>query len=346
MWYYANNEERKGPVSEASIRSLYAMKGVSADTMVWQQGMDGWKPLRETVLAAALEIPLSEGDAWQTCAYSGERGKQSAMVPLDGYFVLSDHKDSAVDFIKQGGVLPKVELSVRAEGITDLVHLFRSAWALVAQDGVKLSLLYLALWIPGNLLSNWMDIHVFDPEKPMQSIQFYRLLYNVVGTFFAGSCLHVFWLRANGRSGPIHDWLTAGFANWGRLFVAGLLVGLLTVVGLILLVIPGLIVAVRTSLAAVLAVGQRLSGSAAVQASWDLSKGRFWQFAGYTLLVSSLFAIPIFAFEMLLMFLPQFDEWISRSVLQTVLELGEIFVLAFMVCYAREASAKQRARPY
>jgi len=41
---------------------------------------------------------------------------------------------------------------------------------------------------------------------------------------------------------PSPDWLTAGFAHWGRLFVVGLLVGILTVVGFILLIIPGLIV--------------------------------------------------------------------------------------------------------
>jgi hypothetical protein len=343
MWFYYSNDERKGPVSTATIRSLYATRQVTAETMVWQQGMPEWKPVRETALAADLEIPLPEGDQWLTCAYSGERGKQSAMVPLDGYFILAEHKDSAVDFIKQGGTLPKVELSERADGNTELAHLFRSAWALVQQDGLKLALLYLALWIPGNLLSNWMDTHVLDPDKPMQSLQFYRLLYNIIGTFFAGSCLHVFWLRANGRTGPIPDWLTAGFANWGRLFVAGLLVGILTVVGFILLIIPGLIVMVRTSLASVMAVGQRLGGSAAVQASWDISKGRFWQLTGYTLLVSTLFAIPLMAFESLMIMLPQFDEWISHSVLQTVLEVGEIYVFAFLVCYVREASAQKRS---
>ena len=33
MWYYASKEERKGPLSEASIRSLYAMKEVTAHNL-------------------------------------------------------------------------------------------------------------------------------------------------------------------------------------------------------------------------------------------------------------------------------------------------------------------------
>ena len=339
MWYYANNEERKGPVSEASIRSLYAMKGVTSDTMVWQQGMDGWKPLRETVLAAALEIPLPEGDAWQTCAYSGERGKQSAMVPLDGYFILSEHKDSAVDFIKQGGVLPKVEMSVRADGNTDLVHLFRSAWALVAQDGVKLSLLYLALWIPGNLLSNWMDIHVFDPEKPKLSLQFYRLLGDLLDPIFAGASFYIFWQRAHGNYGPIQRWLWRGAALWWRLTLIHIITSLMMILGLLLLVIPGLLVVVRTCLADALAVDSRLGSWASVKASWELAKGRFWQITGYFLLVQVLATIPLLAFEGMMILMPQYEEWVSRSLVQSFFALGHVFVPAFTVCYVRELRA-------
>jgi len=167
-----SNDERKGPVSIATIRSLYATRQVTAETLVWQQGMPEWKPVRETALAADLEIPLPEGDQWRTCAYSGERGKQSAMVPLDGYFILAEHKDSAVDFIKQGGTLPKWNWSERADGNTDLAHSFPVRLGVGgSRDELKLALLYLALWIPGNLLSNWMDAHVLDPDKPMQSLQ-------------------------------------------------------------------------------------------------------------------------------------------------------------------------------
>ena len=55
-------------------------------------------------------------------------------------------------------------------------------------------------------------------------------------------------------------------------------------------------------------------------------------------------AVPLMVFESLIAFAPQLEEWISYSVLQTLLGLGEIFVVAFTVCYVRELRALKRMR--
>ena len=344
MWYYASNEERKGPVTEQAIQSLYAMKQVSPNTLVWQDGMTDWKPLSETELAAVLEIPLPEGDAWQTCAYSGERGKQSLMVPLDGYLVLTEHKDSAVDFIKQGGELPKADLGDRMAGNVGLGHLMQQSWGLVLAQGRQLALLYLALWLPCNLLSNWMDMNVFGDDEPMRSFQLYNFIYLVVGNLFVGAAYSTFWRRLAGHDSSLGDMVAAGFANWGRMIAVSLLSGLMMIAGFILLIVPGIIVMARTYPALALAVERKMRGSSAVQASWDLTKGHTLQVVGYSLLVWFLASVPLMVFESLIAFAPQFEEWISYSVLQTLLGLGEIFVVAFTVCYVRELRALKRMR--
>lgn len=344
MWYYASDEERKGPVTEHAIQSLYAMKQVSADTLVWQDGMTDWKPLSETELAAVLEIPLPEGDAWQTCAYSGERGKQSVMVPLDGYFILAEHKDSAVDFIKQGGELPKADLGDRLAGNVGLGHLFQQSWGLVLTDGLPLALLYLALWIPGNLLSNWMDMNVYGDEEPLRSFQLYNFIYLVLGNLFVGAAYSTFWRRLAGQETSVGGMLALGFSHWGRLIVVSLLGGLMVIAGLILLIVPGFIVMARTFPAMALAVERKMSGSSAVQASWDLTRDYGWQAFGYSFLVWSMASVPLMAFEFLIAFAPQLQEWISYSLIQTLLGLGEIFVAAFAVCYTRELRALKRMK--
>lgn len=47
-WYYALGRERRGPVSEAEFAALRADGTITADTLVWREGMDEWLPLGQT----------------------------------------------------------------------------------------------------------------------------------------------------------------------------------------------------------------------------------------------------------------------------------------------------------
>jgi uncharacterized membrane protein YhaH (DUF805 family) len=43
MWYYATGEERQGPVEATEIERLVATGTVTADTLVWREGLAGWE---------------------------------------------------------------------------------------------------------------------------------------------------------------------------------------------------------------------------------------------------------------------------------------------------------------
>src|SRR5580658_5663372 len=43
-WYYAENNEQKGPVNEAELKTHFATHKLPADTLVWQDGMSNWTP--------------------------------------------------------------------------------------------------------------------------------------------------------------------------------------------------------------------------------------------------------------------------------------------------------------
>ncbi len=57
MWYFQQGTERKGPVAEATIRSLISGGVISIDTLVWTEGMPSWVALQQTSLAAGLPVP-------------------------------------------------------------------------------------------------------------------------------------------------------------------------------------------------------------------------------------------------------------------------------------------------
>ncbi len=65
LYYYAINGQQAGPVSFEVLQSLFANRTVNKESLVWKQGMDNWKPLKEieelkSFLGGATPPPLPE----------------------------------------------------------------------------------------------------------------------------------------------------------------------------------------------------------------------------------------------------------------------------------------------
>lgn len=75
MWYYQQGTERKGPVDEATIRSLISGGVISIDTLVWTEGMPGWVALQQTSLAAGMPVPPPSPAAFQTAANANAKDR-------------------------------------------------------------------------------------------------------------------------------------------------------------------------------------------------------------------------------------------------------------------------------
>ena len=46
-WYYAANNEQKGPINESELKANFAANKLPADTLVWKDGMDNWTPANQ-----------------------------------------------------------------------------------------------------------------------------------------------------------------------------------------------------------------------------------------------------------------------------------------------------------
>jgi uncharacterized membrane protein len=46
-WYYAANNEQKGPVNESELKANLASGKLPADALVWKDGMDNWTPANQ-----------------------------------------------------------------------------------------------------------------------------------------------------------------------------------------------------------------------------------------------------------------------------------------------------------
>jgi hypothetical protein len=57
MWWYAKEGERFGPIDESELRSKLVSAEVQPTDLVWQEGMDDWKPAMEVFPATPDEAP-------------------------------------------------------------------------------------------------------------------------------------------------------------------------------------------------------------------------------------------------------------------------------------------------
>ena len=62
FWHYAVGSDRKGPVPRPTLAKLLASGEISAETYVWQPGMDNWVHLGDAAPLKALVAGI-EGDA-------------------------------------------------------------------------------------------------------------------------------------------------------------------------------------------------------------------------------------------------------------------------------------------
>lgn len=56
-WYYAQDNQKIGPVSPDEIKSLYENKTIGLDTLIWRPGMDQWQPLRNVIQTPQQSAP-------------------------------------------------------------------------------------------------------------------------------------------------------------------------------------------------------------------------------------------------------------------------------------------------
>jgi uncharacterized membrane protein len=117
------------------------------------------------------------------------------------------------------------------------------------------------------------------------------ILNYIVGVFLTGplgyGMSYVFLKAARGQNLEIPD-LFAVFKNYLHAFLAVLLTGIIVGVGFIFLIIPGIYLSVKLSFVAYLIVDKNLEVIPAIQTSWKMTDGHFWQ-----IFLIGLLAIPI-----------------------------------------------------
>src|ERR1700722_19343714 len=82
-WYYAANNEQKGPINESELKANLAGNKLPADTLVWKDGMDNWTPANQVPAFSFREPPTPAKVQPPVAAGSPSVNNPSSTEPVD-----------------------------------------------------------------------------------------------------------------------------------------------------------------------------------------------------------------------------------------------------------------------
>ena len=176
----------------------------------------------------------------------------------------------------------------------------------------------LTFWLPIELTQSYLAYFPLDPENPSEPTQVALLLQNVIGLIPVAGVMAIGAAALKGEPATYRVGFVEGFAAWPRMFVTRLTVSMAIVLAMILFIIPGIYVSVRTAFAEPAALIEHRGGMSAPGRSFELTKGRFWRTLGLLCIAYGyLFALAFLA-EVPVHF---FEHWLLEGGLAVLIDL-------------------------
>ncbi len=103
QWYYAQDNEQKGPVDETTFRRLIAQHVIRPETLVWHEQLDKWQPWEEV----SGTQPSGHADAPSVvCGECGRRFLPEQTIKFGDTIVCAQCKPIYFQKMREGAALP------------------------------------------------------------------------------------------------------------------------------------------------------------------------------------------------------------------------------------------------
>ena len=114
-WYAAKDGGQIGPLADAELAALFSSGEISAETLVWREGMPDWQrldSLRPELFGGAATQPNPPADEpMAVCAVSGAARPQSQMLQYGDQWVAPENKERFLQGLREGAPLATVDLT-------------------------------------------------------------------------------------------------------------------------------------------------------------------------------------------------------------------------------------------
>ena len=134
--------------------------------------------------------------------------------------------------------------------------------------------LVLTIWVPGHLLIDMAVAGNPNQADSLTAFQLGNLVEIVFGPIYSAGVITALAAWMAGEKTSYVEAMRAGLHHWGRLFGARIVVGLLVGLGIVALIVPGLVLAVRYSLIDEVVVLEGAGARVARQRSSQLTRGK------------------------------------------------------------------------
>jgi len=178
----------------------------------------------------------------------------------------------------------------------------------------------LTIWLPANALVCHLTYNVWAEDEGLAVMRVAMWIEGIFGPIYLGALMYALSEIKQKRPVGYAKAMEVGFRNWGRLFLARFVAGLIIVVGLIALVIPGIYLSLRYALLDSVVILEGADASEARRRSGELTKGIMLKIMG-TWLVCYV-AITFCAFAL----------YVPLGVAQEMGALGETASMIVEVC--------------
>ena len=146
------------------------------------------------------------------------------------------------------------------------------------------------VWLPGNILCNVVNYYVTHQDLAL-SLKLPMWIEGIFGPIYIGAMVFALFEIKSGRPVTYRQAMAVGFQKWGSLFAARFVAGFFMLLGLLALVIPGLVLAVRYNFLDEAVIIEGKGTTASRLRSIELTSGWRWQIFGSACLLFVAFII-------------------------------------------------------
>ncbi len=197
------------------------------------------------------------------------------------------------------------------------------------------AMIVLTIWLPANLLHNYLVVEIWGEDALRSSILFGSLVMLLLDPLVTGALFYLFAETMAGRRCGYGQAMAWGLSRWGLLFATRLVVQLLTSLGLLLLILPGIYLMARWALAECAVVFEGATPSEARQRSTELTEGRRMEiFLAWQLPLLAFLGLSWYGGVLLEPVLT--GAWLATGLWDSFWSLSQAFVAAVLLLYWRE----------
>jgi len=179
-----------------------------------------------------------------------------------------------------------------------------------------------------------MQVYVALSGNSLSFLDLFALMLWSFGSFVSSAA--TLWVVSEtylGRSATASEALRFAFGKFGALFITGLGVGLVVMLGLLLLIVPGVIAACGYAVTSQVVVLESVSADVAMKRSWHLTKGFKGKVFGLGCVAFLIVLLPSLALGMVAALLPGGEGTATALGDFVALAVTPLFTSAFTLLY-------------